>query len=187
MNGITRALSTLAGLAAAGALLWVAAQIGRDSTGGYWAAYAIVAAAGIVLALSQLRGRGGNPRAMLVLGFLPVLVVAGWVLIAMEPHGNWFRSHVLSWSGDIGVRDVVRDVGTWIGVLALAIGYTLGAALEPARKQRVVPAYDPAVADEPVTAERREVLTDPVATDPAATETVVTEPVTTTDRAAPVR
>src|SRR2546430_936480 len=43
MNGITRAISTLAGVAAAGVLLWVAAQVGRQTTGGYWAAYAIVA------------------------------------------------------------------------------------------------------------------------------------------------
>ena len=105
MNGITRSLSTLVGVAAAGVLLWAAAQVGRDSTGGYWAAYAIVAAAGLVLALSQLRGRTGHPRAMFTLGFLPVLVVAGWVLIAMEPHGNWFRDHVLAWSGDIGDRE----------------------------------------------------------------------------------
>ena len=49
----------------------------------------------------------------------------------MQPDGNWFRSHVLSWSGDLGIRDVVRDVGTWIGVLAFGIGYVLGAALEP--------------------------------------------------------
>ena len=193
MNGITRAFSTLVGLAAAGALLWAAAQVGRDSTGGYWAAYGIVAAAGVVLALSQLRGRGGNPGAMLMLGFLPVLVVAGWVLVGMEPHGNWFRNHVLAWSGDIGVRDVVRDVGTWLGVLALAIGYTLGAALEPAPRRRVVPAYDAAAADEPLAAERREVVDEPVttrrpvATEPVGRDTVVTEPVATTDEAAPVR
>ena len=104
MNGMIRALSTLAGVAAAGFLLWVAAQVGRHSTGGYWAAYAIVAAAGLVLALSQLRGRTGHPRAMFTFGFLPVLVVAGWVLIAMEPHGNWFRDHVARLVGRPGDR-----------------------------------------------------------------------------------
>ncbi|HUZ82962.1 MAG TPA: hypothetical protein VMU73_12040 [Gaiellaceae bacterium] len=157
MNGITRAISTLAGVAAAGALLWVAAQVGRHSTGGYWAAYAIVAAAGLALGLSQMRGRTGHPPAMFALGFLPVLVVAGWVLIAQQPNGNWFRSHVLSWSGDLGVREVVRDVGIWLGVLALAIGYTLGAMLEPAPRRRVVPAYDAPADDEPRTAERHDV------------------------------
>lgn len=165
MNGFTRAGATLVGAAAAGALLWVAAQIGRGSTGGYWAAYGVVAAAGLVFALTQLRGRNGHPPGMLGIAFLPVLVVAGWVLLAMQPHGNWFRAHVLAWSGDIGVRDVVRDVATWLGVLAFGIGYTLGAALEPMRRRAVVvdepvartPAYDTRAADEPVLAEREEV------------------------------
>jgi hypothetical protein len=177
MNGLTRAGATLVGAAAAGVLLWVAAQVGRGSNGGYWAAYGIVAAAGLVFALTQLRGRNGHPPGMFLFGFLPVLVVAGWVLLGMQPHGNWFRHHVLSWSGDIGVRDIVLSVGTWIGVLAFGIGYTLGATLEPMRRERteVVPATAAATpvatdrvaadhvagervpADEPMAAERREV------------------------------
>jgi hypothetical protein len=167
MNGITRAISTLAGVAAAGVLLWVAAQVGRQTTGGYWAAYAIVAAAGFVLALSQLRGRRGHPPAMFALGFLPVLIVGGWVLIAQQPHANWFRGHVLAWSSDLGVGNVVGDVGIWIGVLALAIGYTLGAALEPAPRRRVVPTHDTVAADEPTMAERHELAATEV---PATTE-----------------
>ena len=67
---ISRAAATLLGAALAGVLLWVAAQIGRHSTGGYWAAYAVVAAAGFVLALSQMRGRTGHPPAMFALGFV---------------------------------------------------------------------------------------------------------------------
>ena len=165
MNGLTRAGATLLGAGVAGLLLWVAAQIDRSSDGGYWATAGIVAGAGIVLALTQVRGRAGHPPAMLGLGFLPVLIVAGWVLLAMQPHGNWFRDHVLSWSGNIGVRDVVRDVGTWVGVLAFGIGYTLGLALEPMprRAVSVAPAspVDQTAADEPVTAERREVADRP--------------------------
>lgn len=162
MNGMTRAGATLLGAAAAGALLWLAAQLGRHTNGGYWAAYGLIAAAGLLFAVSQWRGRSGFPPGMLGLGFLPVLIVAGWVLVGMQPGGNTFRAHVLSWSGDIGVVDVLRDLGTWLGVLAFGIGYTLGAALEPA--PRVVeedvaapPAYDRRAADEPVTSERREV------------------------------
>ena len=168
MNGMSRAASTLLGAGIAGFLLWLAAQMGRHSTGGYWAAYGIVAGAGVVLAASQLRGRGGHPPGMFVFAFLPVLVVAGWVLLAMQPHANWFRGHVLSWSGDIGVRDVVQSVGTWLGVLAFGIGYTLGTTLEPFGRRRVAPAaapvttrrepaYDPAASDAPTTAERAEV------------------------------
>ena len=168
MNGITKAISTLAGAAVAGLLLWAAAQIGRDTTSGYWAAYAVVAAAGVVLALSQLRGRNGNPRAHAALAFLPVLIVAGWVLVGLEPHGNWFRDHVLAWSGDLGIRHAVLDIGTWIGVLSFGIGITLGTALEPARRRRIVPAYDEAAADEPIMAERQEVDDTAVTTEEPA-------------------
>jgi hypothetical protein len=168
MNGWSRAVLTLAGAAVAGCLLWVAAQVGRGSTGGYWAAYGILAGAGLVLGMSQLRGRGGNPPGTFLLAFVPVLIAAGWILLAMQPHGNWFRDHVLSWSGDIGIRDVVRDVGTWIGVLALGIGFVFGVTLEPGmlrRRRRVRPASqpaplpgpEPAAASEPTTAERAEV------------------------------
>jgi hypothetical protein len=169
MNGMTRAGATLLGAAAAGSLLWLAAQLARDTNGSYWAAYGLVAAGGLLFAVSQWRGRTGYRPGMLALGFLPVLIVAGWVLVAMQPEGTWFRDHVLSWSADIGVADVVRDLGTWLGVLAFGIGFTLGAALQPA--PRVVeeaavepPVYDTAVdgasADEPVAAERREVGDD---------------------------
>jgi hypothetical protein len=159
MNGWSRAVATLLGAGIAGFLLWVAAQVNDGSTGGYWAAYGIVAGAGVVLALSQLRGGGGNPRAMLTLAFLPVLVAAGWVLLAMQPNPNWFRNHVLAWSGDIGIRQVVLDVGTWIGVLAFGIGYAFGVMLEPfgRRRRAVVPAVDPEASDAPTTAERAEI------------------------------
>jgi hypothetical protein len=167
MTGWTRAVSTLVGAAGAGGLLWLAAQIGRHTTGGYWAAYGVVAAAGLVLALSQLRGRGGNPQGTFLLAFVPVLVVAGWVLIALEPHSNWFQRHVLAWSGDIGIRHVVLDLGIWSGVLALGIGFVFGATLEPGlvgRRRAVVPdANDEAAAAEnaPTATERGEVTDGP--------------------------
>ena len=176
MNGISRAPATLLGAALAGVLLWLATQIGRHATGGYWAAYAIVAAAGFVLALSQLRGRTGHPPAMFLLGFLPVLVVGGWILLGMQPHPNWFRTHVLSWSGDLHVRHLVTDLGTWLGVIAFGIGYTLGATIEPAPRRAVaavpVSEYDRRATDEPTTAERREVA----ATEPAPVDEPVADP-----------
>ena len=49
---------------------------------------------------------------MMLLGFLPVLICAGWVLVYAEPNGNWFRDHVNTWTGDIGIRSVVHDVAT---------------------------------------------------------------------------
>jgi hypothetical protein len=162
MNGLSRAVATLAGAAIAGVLLWLAAHVGRHTTGGYWAAYGIVAGAGLVFALSQVRGRRGNPPAMFAFAFLPVLVTAGWVLVAAEPHGNSFRNHVLTWSTSIGIHDVVTSLTVWLGVLAFGIGYTFGLTLEPApapvEPVVVPPTHDHAAADEPLTAERREVV-----------------------------
>ena len=145
LSGLNRAPLTLLGAAGAGALLWLAgAHVDRSTTGGYWAAYGLVAAAGLVFGLSQLRGGGGHPPAMLLFGFLPVLIVAGWVLLGMQPSSNWFARHVRSWSDDIGILDVVRSLGTWLGVLAFGIGATLASALEPfgLRRRRLVRAED---------------------------------------------
>ena len=160
MNPATRAVSTLLGAAAAGVLLWLAGNVGHADNRGYWAAYGIVAAAGLVFALAQTRGRDGSPILLFLLVFLPVLVVAGWVLVSAQPDGNWFRSHALAWSGDLGIRHVVEHVAIWVGVLAFGIGYALGLTLEPPR--RAVPVVVPVepdrvAADEPVSAERHEV------------------------------
>jgi hypothetical protein len=183
MNRLSRAVATLAAAVIAGVLLWAAAHVGRHTTGGYWAAYGIVAGAGLVLALSQIRGRRGNPPAMFGLAFLPVLVMAGWVLVAEQPHGNWFRHHVLSWSESLGIDYVVTSLAVWLGVLAFGIGYTLGLVLEPApapvEPVVVPPTHDRVAADEPVAAERREV---------AATDGTRTAPRTDRSRnEAPVR
>ena len=119
LSGANRVPITVLGAAGAGALLWLAgAHVDRSTTGGYWAATGLVVAAGLVFGLSQLRGTGGHPPAMLLFGFVPVLIVAGWVIVGMQPNSNWFAHHVRSWSGDIGVGTVVRSLGTWIGVLA---------------------------------------------------------------------
>jgi hypothetical protein len=173
MNGWTRALTTLLAAGAGGFLLWLAAQWDMHTTGGYWAAMGVVAGCGLLLGAAQLRGSGGNPPAMFLIGLLPVLVCAGWVLVYDQPQANWFRNHVTSWSSNIGILDVVRDVATWNGVLAFGIGLVFACALEPAvlgRRREVVaeePAYgtrrplpmERSVADEPTAAEREEAAT----------------------------
>ena len=143
LSGVNRAPVMLLGAAGAGALLWLAgAHTDRSATGGYWAATGLVAAAGLVFGLSQLRGAGGHPPAMLLV-FVLVTIVAGWVIVGMQPSGNWFARHVRAWSGDIGVGSVVRALGTWVGVLAFGIGATLAAASEPIGRRREVPAPEP--------------------------------------------
>lgn len=180
MNGWNRAVTTLLAAGVAGFLLWLATQFDMRTTGGYWAALGIVAGCGLLLGLAQLRGAGGNPPAMLALGFLPVLVCAGWIVTYAEPHSNWFRSHVTSWSSDIGVLHVVRDLATFNGVLAFGIGLVFAYVLEPrllARRGAVVtdaPVVDRAAADEPTLAEREEAA--------ASTDTRVIERTQTTVR-----
>jgi len=161
---------TLGAAAGAGFLLWLAAQFDRTTTGGYWAAYGVVAGCGVLLGAAQLRGTGGHPPAMALLALLPVLVCGGWILLFAQPDPNWFQRHVSAWSGDIGIRGVVDDVSTFLGVLAFGIGLVFAYALEPglARRRPAVseearpverPAAAPAdtrVADEPTAAERAE-------------------------------
>jgi hypothetical protein len=129
---LTRGTITLLGAGAAGVLIWLATQIDDGSNAGYWAVYGLIAAAGLVMALSQILGgwtKWGWPRLSLnvfLLGFLPVLVAAGWVVVAHQPDPNWFRSHVLGWSDDIGILSLVRDLTEYVAVLAFGIGLVFG-------------------------------------------------------------
>ncbi len=65
------------------------------------------------MALSQLFGgwtKWGWPRisvGVFLIGFLPTLVAAGWVLLSGQPDANWFQRHVTSWSGDISIDGLV--------------------------------------------------------------------------------
>jgi hypothetical protein len=106
MIGITRGFSTLVGAAVAGFLIWLATQIGSDTQGEYWATYGVLAAAGLTMALSQILGgwtKWGWPRlsaGVFLLGFLPVLVAGGWVLLARQP-ADFFNTS--NWSRDLGI------------------------------------------------------------------------------------
>ena len=132
MYGLTRGTVTLIGAGVAGLLIWLATQINDHSTGGYWAVYGVIAAAGLTMALSQLLGgwtKWGLPRLsvnVLLIAFIPTLIAAGWVILAHQPHPNWFRSHVLNWSSDIGILGLVRDLTEYVSVLAFGIGLVFG-------------------------------------------------------------
>jgi hypothetical protein len=92
----------------------------------------LIAAAGLVMAFSQILGgwtKWGWPRMSLnvfLIAFLPVLVAAGWVVVAHQPDGNWFRAHVLNWSDDIGILGLVRDLTEYVAVLAFGVGLVFG-------------------------------------------------------------
>src|SRR5919202_5671178 len=99
MYGLTRATTTLIAAAAAGLLIWIATQISNDHIGGYWARIGLVAAAGLLMALSQLLGgwtKWGMPRispAVLLTAFVPVAVVSLSVTLAGETSNGWFHNH----------------------------------------------------------------------------------------------
>jgi hypothetical protein len=133
---------TLVGVAAAVVLVWLAAQIGDDSTADYWALYGLIAAAGLVMALSQLLGgwtKWGFPRlsaSVFLLGFVPALVVALWVLGAGQPDENWLQQHVVDWSDTLGVGGVVEDLLDLAGPLAFLAGLTFGFTFDTSGPRR---------------------------------------------------
>jgi hypothetical protein len=177
MYGLTRGAVTLIAAGVAGLLVWVAAQIDTSTTGGYWGAYGVIAGAGLVMALSQLLGgwtKWGWPHVSLnvfLLAFVPALIVGGWVILAAQPNPNWFRTHVLAWSGDISVDGVVADLGRYASVIAFGLGLILGFTFDTSgprvvRTSRVATVDEPADGglppqDEPVGAERMAVAAAP--------------------------
>jgi hypothetical protein len=164
MIGVTRGISTLAGAAVAGILLWFATQVGTETTGEYWATYGLIAAAGLTMALSQILGgwtKWGWPRFSLgvfLIGFLPVLVAGGWVLLARQP-ADWMNTS--NWSRDLGLFGAVADLGNILPAIAFGIGLTFGFSFDTAGPRREVVKEDEDVrahrvedADEPLTADR---------------------------------
>ena len=134
-----RALFTLIGAGGAGFLVWIATQIGHSTSGGYWAAYGILAGAGLVLAVAQRAGQGGLPAAPLagfLLGFLPILIAVAWITAAGDPGSNWLHRHVWSWSADLGIQGGIRDLLQYLGVLAFGAGVVLGTTIGPAARRR---------------------------------------------------
>jgi hypothetical protein len=178
MYGLTRATLTLIGVAAVGALLWLATQIIGDdltsfSPGEYWAAFGLVAAAGLVIALSQLLGgwtKWGWPQVsgkVFLAGFLPAFIVGGWILAAGEPGDHWIGSHVRNWSDDIGIDGLVDDLELMIPAVAFAIGLVFGLTFDTSgprsAKTKGVPAagaQKPVATDGNGTAEDRRVRLD---------------------------
>jgi hypothetical protein len=168
----TRAVMTLIGGGAAIFLIWLATQISDETNGGYWAQYGLVAAAGLVMAFSQLVGgwtKWGMPRispTVFLVGFVPVLVVGGWILFAHQPDSGFYRGTILNWSGDLGIRAWVEDFRQMLPALSFLIGLTLGLTFDTTGPRTMVgpdvdrrvstapPPVDRRATDEPLTAER---------------------------------
>src|SRR4051812_42859594 len=181
MIGVTRGISTLAGAAVAGILLWFATQVGAETASEYWATYGLIAAAGLTMALSQILGgwtKWGWPRfsiGVFLLGFLPVLAAGGWILLARQP-ADWMNTS--NWSRDLGIDGAVQDLGNILPAIAFGIGLVFGFVFDTAGPRRAVvereaerPVAAPVpttatdervhAADEPLTAERDTVASEP--------------------------
>ena len=176
-----RGLVTALAAGVAGFLVWVATQVGQQTTGRFWASMGIVAGAGFVLALSQIVGgwtKWGWPRlsaAFLLLAFIPIAIVSLWIVLAAEPGNGWFHRHVLSWSGDLHIGGLVNDLKEYVPVFAFGIGLVFGYSFDttgprrtaaappatttrrrglPGRRRAVATTDRDRAADEPVTRER---------------------------------
>jgi hypothetical protein len=198
-RGLTLALAA----ALAGFALWGATQVGVQTTDRFWIAMAIVAGAGLLLALANHVGTWTKGLRMRMspstfgLAFLPVLVCVGWILIANQPGNGWQEGRIDSWSNSIGILGLVHSIGLWHGVLAFGFGLMLGLSFDgvPAPVEETAPAYaGPAgvpaasaprgrpAADEPVTAERRWAGRRGPATAPPATSAEESAPSEETTR-----
>jgi hypothetical protein len=184
----TRGLTLAAAAGLAGLLLYLAAEVGMQSTLRFWASLGIVAAAGLVLALAPVLGGWTSGLRLrispgtFVLGFVPVLVCVGWILMATQPGSGWHEGRIVSWSHSLGLMGVIHALGLWHGALAFGFGFVLGTTLDavpvamavdevvadrrpgrtgmtPVQRKRPVWRQRPAadtVADEPLTAEQLE-------------------------------
>jgi hypothetical protein len=172
MYDASRGLTLAFAAALAGLGLWGATQVGVQTQGRFWIAMAVVAGTGLLLALANHVGtwtKGLRLRmspGTFVFAFLPVLVCAGWILIASQPGSGWQEARIDSWSNSIGILGLVHDVGLWRGALAFGFGLMLGLSLDGVPAEEPIPASTReyagprgmparAAADEPSLAERR--------------------------------
>lgn len=200
MYGLTRGTITLIGAAVAGLLIWLATQSSGGTNGSYWAIVGLIAAAGLTMAFSQILGgwtKWGWPRisgSVFLVAFIPVLIAAGWVILAGQTVPNWFSRHATSWADDIGLGGLLGDMLKAIPVLAFGTGLVFGLTFDttgprtrtvvderetvrPVPADEVSTTTDAGAADEPLAAERATTVTPER---DAAYATTTTAPRTTT-------
>jgi hypothetical protein len=154
----------LVGAAVVGFLLWFATQVEGTTAAGYWAFIGLIAAAGLVLALSQVAGgwtKWGRPRwsgGAFLLGFLPALVIGGWVLLAAQPEGAWMQATAESWANQLALGGLFETLTAVLPAVAFVIGLLFGFTLDTTGgrvvgQAPVATGHD--VREEPVAGERR--------------------------------
>jgi hypothetical protein len=177
-NGLydaTRGLTLAVAAGVSGLLLYLATHVGQQTTIRFWESMGIVAAAGLVLAIAQVIGSWTKGLCLrlspstFLLAFLPVLVCVGFVLMATQPGSGWHEGTITNWAGNLGLMDVVHDLGLWHGALAFGFGLMLGMSFDsvPAleretvsyrQRPTVTTPMDTDAADEPIAAEREAAL-----------------------------
>jgi hypothetical protein len=186
--GLVRALFTLLGVAAAGFLLWLASAVAfpldEASTTEYWIAMALIAGAGLALGLSQLFGgwtKWGWPTlspTVFLLGFLPTLVVGGWILLAKQPQDGVQEGRFDRWSGDLGISGFVNDLNLLLPAIPLVIGLVLAFSFDTTGPRTRIISREPRTPDEETHRYRTErEATTPVGTRPDAVADAETTPV----------
>ena len=153
MQGLTRGAMTLFGVVVAGFLIWWGASAlpgeGDATIGEFWWAAGLIAAAGLIMALSQLLGgwtKWGWPRVsgnVFLIGFLPALIAGGWMVVAAEPGDHWLGSHVRDWSNDIGLENLVGDLIKAWPALAFGVGLTFGLTFDTTGPRKEPPVREP--------------------------------------------
>ena len=172
MYGLTRGTVTLIGVVVAGLLLWLASEIFHPfateperSNGAYWAFVGLVAAAGLVIALSQLLGgwtKWGRPRVSLpvfLLGFLPAFIASFWIIGLIQPDtDNWLARRLGNWTEDLGISGFLENFFYTMPALAFGTGLVFGLVFDtsgPRRAREIVheeavpPPAEPAEPAEP--------------------------------------
>jgi hypothetical protein len=172
-----RGLFTLLGVVAAGFLIWLATIFDLDTTGEFWAAMGLLAAAGFVLGISQLLGgwtKWGLPvisPGVFLFGFLPALILGGGILLATRDTGQGTRDTVSGWAQDLGIEGFVQDMSLFQGAIALAIGLVFSFVFDTAGPRREYVAERATTVPEEDVHEYRE----PVTTTVPAGERTITE------------
>jgi hypothetical protein len=184
---LVRALFTLLGVGVAGLLIWLASNFDLTSTSEFWYAMGLIAAAGIALGLSQLFGgwtKWGIPvisPGVFLLAFIPTLIVAGWVLLTVQPDGGWQHDRLAGWTSDLGITGFVNDLGVFPAALAMGAGLVLAFSFDTTgpRRGEVIDREHEVVPDEDVhDYADGEVMTDRdvATTTPVEERTVTTTP-----------
>ena len=132
----TRGLMTALAVGLAGLLLWVATQVGVQSTARFWAAMGIVAAAASCSPCCRLSAAGragsgcGSRRGRFCSASCRHSSSTGWILLATQPGNGWHEGRFVSWSHDLGLMGIVHAIGLWHGALAFGFGVVLGMSLD---------------------------------------------------------